>query len=235
MQKVEPLVREELGLKSVDEEYVHKLLNEHVRKEINSVQDDRANQTYNHEQNQKILAGACHARKLSQEEEKTTPKGRNTVQSIRPSRVMRKLASSGKKGSNHDLTPIGRSKTITGMQKTQEDQWHEDLINNDLYKIDLDQINTSIRTLFLTTLKFNDELIKDMISGLGELIVNSVEELSTQTTLGSGKGTLAAHMNPKQKKNLFSLRKMTEIALVNIYRVEHFWQIIIDQLMVISV
>lgn len=39
----------------------------------------------------------------------------------------------------------------------------------------------------------------------------------------------------KPKKNLFSLRKMTEIALVNIYRVEHFWQIIIDQLMVISV
>lgn len=82
---------------------------------------------------------------------------------------------------------------------------------------------------------FSDEIIKNMISGLGDLIVNNVEECSSPSNRGGNKGNIMNIMVPKEKKNLFSLRRMTEICLVNINRIEHFWEIIIDQLMVISV
>ena len=87
----------------------------------------------------------------------------------------------------------------------------------------------------MTTLKFSDELVKNMILGLGELTVNNVEDMSTSTSSGGKSLDLSLESNRKSRKNLFSLRKLTEIVLVNIYRVEHFWQIIIDQLMVISI
>lgn len=242
MQKIEPLVREELGLKPVEEEYLHRLVHESVRREIETAQADKVNQTHDESNNYKALSNTVPRRKLShsEEEEKdyhnmASTMSNKSVQPVRPSRSKRRTGTGKQKEGNRDWSPIGRSRTITNYQKTQEEHWHEDFIHSDLYKIDLDQIHSSISTLFLTTLKFTDDLIKSMITGLGELIVNSVEELSTQPTFATGRNSLAANMVPKPKKNLFALRKMTEIALVNIYRVDKFWQIIIDQLMVISV
>lgn len=185
-----------------------------------------------------------HHRKTSLDEEEEEKIGKSqtfkspgkSVQAVRASKIKRRTTSGKNEEENQSFNPIGRSKTLTGHpSKTQEDNWHEDIINPDLYKIDLDQIHNSISTLFVTTLGFSDELIKNMISGLGELVVNSVEESSSPSGRGSTKNKISAHITSKQKKNLFSLRKMTEIALVNIHRVEHFWQIIVDQLMVISV
>lgn len=118
-----------------------------------------------------------------------------------PRTTKRKTASAKIKDDDTDFTPIGRSKTVAHHQKTNEDAWHDEVLNRDLYKIDLDQINTSISTLFLTTLELSDELVNSMISGLGELVVNNVEELSTQTTLGSSKGPqLSANIQQKPKK-----------------------------------
>lgn len=242
MQKIEPLVREELGLKPVEEEYLHKLVHESVRREIETAQADKVNQTHDETNTHKVLSGTLPRRKLSHSDEEEKDFGSNTknmgnknVQPVRPSRSKRRTGTGKQKEGNRDWSPIGRSRTITNHQKTQEEYWHEDFVHSDLYKIDLDQIHTSISTLFLTTLKFTDDLIKSMITGLGELIVNSVEELSSQPNSASSKSSLASNMVPKPKKNLFALRKMTEIALVNIYRFDKFWQIIIDQLMVISV
>jgi hypothetical protein len=227
MQKVEPMVREELGLKTVDED-VKKLVNDSVRKEIDGIHLERAlNQVDLYDPNLQS------EEKVSYEEHKMGIK--KSVQHIRPSKGKRKTKPQKDEDEElEEFSPIGRSKTVTGHRKGSKEEWHDEVMNNELYKIDLDQIHTSLNSLFKTTLKFSDELIKDMIAGLGELIVNNVEELSSPT-MGSGKKTISSRMVPKQKKNLFSIRKMTEIALVNIFRVSHFWQIIVDQLMVISV
>ena len=45
MQRVEPLVRDDLGLKSVDEEYGHKLINEELRKEWEAPMSAKISQT----------------------------------------------------------------------------------------------------------------------------------------------------------------------------------------------
>ena len=119
----------------------------------------------------------------------------------RASKSKRKTASAKTKDEDNEFVPIGRSKTIAHHQKTNEDAWHDEVLNKDLYKVDLDQINASVSSLFLTTLKLSDELVKNMISGLGELVVNNVEELSSQTTLGSGKGgQLQTTVQQKPKK-----------------------------------
>lgn len=226
MQRVEGLVREEMGMKGADED-VGKLVNDSVRKEIDGIHLERAlNHVEVYDPNAKS------EEKVGYEEHKV---GKKVVQHIRASKGKRKTKPQKQEEEEfEDFSPIGRSKTVTGHRKGSKDEWHDEVINSELYKIDLDQIHTSLNSLFKTTLKFSDDLIKDMIAGLGELTVNNVEEQSSPT-MGSGKKTISSRMVPKQKKNLFSLRKMTEIALVNIYRVSHFWQIIIDQLMVISV
>jgi hypothetical protein len=130
---------------------------------------------------------------------------------------------------NKDMgfSPIGRSRLHT-LHKSNDDH---DLLHKDIYRADLDQIYTSINTLFHITLKFSDKLIKDMISGLGELAVSNVEEFSTPTSSIKSKTNIKSSSS---NKNLFSLRKMTEIVLVNIHRIEQIWQIIVDQLLVIS-
>ena len=153
-----------------------------------------------------------------------------------PKTSKRKTESVKIKDEDNEFTPIGRSKTIANRQKTHEEAWHEENINKDLFKIDLDQINTSISTLFLTTLELSDNLVKNMILGLGELVVNNIEELSTQATSSRDKSIqLPVNAQKGRRSNLFWLRKITEIAVVNTYRIEQFWQIILDQLMVISV
>ena len=206
MQRVEPLVRDDLGLKSVDEEYGHKLINEELRKEWEAPMSAKISQTHDEAFNLRMLKSTPPRRKLShdEDEEDKNKAGSSPKKSIHLPRVTkskRKTASTKSKDEDNEFVPIGRSKTIAHHQKTNEDSWHEELFNKDLYKIDLDQINTSISTLFLTTLKFSDELVKNMISGLGELVVNNVEELSSQTTLGSGKGThLQTNIQQKPKK-----------------------------------
>ena len=80
----------------------------------------------------------------------------------RVTKSKRKTASTKSKDEDNEFVPIGLKigdhfseiKTIAHHQKTNEDSWHEELFNKDLYKIDLDQINTSISTLFLTTCNF---------------------------------------------------------------------------------
>ena len=251
LQKVEPLVRDELGLRSV-EDSSSLLINDSVRREIDKSLSkgpitglgglDKVNQTFAHESGKNIYSGDNPKRKLSEEKKsiKKTMKPETThknIQKIRSSKGKRKTVLAKQKSDNPDFDPIGRSKTITGHhRKNVDDEWDEDFLHSDSSKIDLDQIHNSISTLFLTSLKFTDSQIQDMITGLGELIVNTVEELA-QPTSGSGKkkSSLASRMVSKPKKNLFSIRKMTEIALVNIFRVDKFWQIIIDQLTVISV
>jgi hypothetical protein len=207
-----------------------------VLKEIQAAQNDRLSQTVDPAINADILLKKHSSQRSSVNEEEKRGKSHSfkspgkSVQAVRASKIKRRTVDGKSEDETTDFTPIGRSKTFTGYPS----KTHEDIVNPDLYKIDLDQIHTSISTLFVITLGFSDELIKNMISGLGELIVNSVEESSSPNVRGSGK-TISSHLAAKQKKNLFSLRKMTEIALVNIHRVEHFWQIIVDQLMVISV
>lgn len=240
MQRVEPLVREELGLKPIDEEYSHKLINDNLKRDWSTTESSSINQTMDEVQTKKILkSNAVQKRRLSHDEEDKEPQGINKLArkggSIQqPRATMNRRKQFSKKDNDlNDWNPLGRSKTIAGHQKTQEENWSEELFSKENYKIDIDQINTSISSLFLTTLQFSDDLVKSMISGLGELIVNNVEELSAPTSASSNRFTEGFATKPK--KNLFSLRKLTEIVLVNIYRVEQFWQIIIDQLMVISV
>lgn len=121
-----------------------------------------------------------------------------------PKTSKRKTESVKIKDEDSEFTPIGRSKTIANRQKTHEEAWHEENINKDLFKIDLDQINTSISTLFLTTLELSDSLVKNMILGLGELVVNNIEELSTQATSSRDKSIqLPVNAQKGRRSNLF--------------------------------
>lgn len=239
MQRIEPIIREELGLKSADEEYGNQLINRQLKKDWGVPKSLKMNQTFEDSYNLGKLRELKPKRKLSHDKEEEKSSNSNVNNSLRisePPRInkRRKTGTNKRDLEEQDFSPIGRSKTFVGHHRTHND-FHEEGSTGDLYKIDLEQINTSISTLFMTTLKFSDELVKNMILGLGELTVNNVEDMSTSTGSGSKSLDLSLESNVKVGKNLFSLRKLTEIVLVNIYRVEHFWQIIIDQLMVISI
>lgn len=245
MQKIEPLVRDELGLQSADEEYGHQLINLELKKEWGVHKASKVNQTFSEFSQYGRIRGINAKRKLSHDEEENKDdrfqvnnsfKKSKAIQQPKSSLGRRKTATNKVEGDDNDFNPIGRSKTISGQQKTQTD-WHDEPNLKELNRIDLDQINTSISTLFISTLQYPDELVKEMIAGLGELIVNNIEEMSESPNSTASK-TIDSHLESaslKGKRNLFSLRKLIEIVLINIYRVEYFWQTVIDQLMVISV
>ena len=69
MQRVEPLVREDLGLKSVDEEYGHKLINEELRKEWETTLSAKLSQTHDEAFSLRMLKSTPPRRKLSHDED----------------------------------------------------------------------------------------------------------------------------------------------------------------------
>lgn len=246
MQRIEPIIREELGLTSADEDYDHQLINKNLKKEWGIPRANKVNMTFDESHSLGKLRELKPQRKLSHDKEEVKlskhahkdthdDKAKDLGVDASQTAARRRTLHHRHNADDQHFEPLGRSKTITGINKTNMDN-HDDISFSDLYKIDLEQINVSISTLFMTTLKFSDELVRDMISGLGELIVNNVEDMSAPTNSHSSK-TLDLNLDSssKGKKNLFSLRKLTEIVLVNIFRIDHFWQIIVDQLMVISV
>lgn len=69
MQRVEPLVREDLGLKSVDEEYGRKLINDEFRKEWETPLLAKVSQTHDEAFNLRMLKSTPPRRKLSHDED----------------------------------------------------------------------------------------------------------------------------------------------------------------------
>lgn len=69
MQRVEPLVRDDLGLKSVDEEYGHKLINDDLRAQWDAPLSAKVSQTHDEAFSLRMLKSTPPRRKLSHDED----------------------------------------------------------------------------------------------------------------------------------------------------------------------
>ncbi|CAI2383397.1 unnamed protein product [Moneuplotes crassus] len=203
-QKVEPVIRKELGLQPVEEARMGVLLDEKTREDIEEVRKNPSEKGERFMMRRESVKRPINRRSFVKEEGKF----RDGVQAVREFTAIKRKTAVGQAMKEEteeelELEPVLQSMDITGHQ--------------------------------IAGQSFSDEIIKEMLSGLGELLVSNVEESNSPTGKATAQKKILSEMVPKQKKSLFSLRRMTEICLVNIHRIENFWDIITDHLMVISV
>ena len=130
MQRIEPFIREELGLKSADEEYGNQLINRQLKKDWGVSKSLKVNQTFENSNNLGKLRELRPQRKLFHDKEAKVNylnADNNFGRTVEQTRIDKKRKTSTYKRDieEQDFSPIGRSKTFVGTQRTHND-FHEE-------------------------------------------------------------------------------------------------------------